>query len=233
LIDSGELLASGPPKKIIGKYQRLLYAPNDKRSGIREEIRRLDDELPSIATNSEQEKSTESDVTAFYDPNLKPKSTLVYETHGAVISAPVVKNHAGRQVNCLKRGERYKYCYKVRFEKTVTNVRFGMLIKTMQGFELGGGVSAPNMQKSISIVEAGLEYEVDFSFSCDLNPAVYFLNAGVVGLVGTEETYLHRVLDAYMFRVLPDEASLSTGVVDFRCNSSFTAVTCAEGKVLV
>ena len=234
LIDSGEVLVSGPPKKIIGKYQRLLYAPSDKRSSIREEIRRLEEDvLPAVSTETVDEKQSKSDVTAFYDPNLKSKSTLVYESLGAVIGSAVVYNVAGRQVNCLKRGETYKYCYKVRFDRAATNVRFGMLIKTTQGFELGGGVSAPNTQRAIPIAEAGVEYEVTFSFSCDLNPAVYFLNAGVVGVVGTEETYLHRVLDAYMFRVLPDDTNLSTGVVDFRCNSSFTTVACGEGKVLV
>lgn len=234
LIDNGDVLASGPPKKIIGKYQRLLYAPSDKRTSIREEIQRQEEAvLSEDSIEALEEKQSKSDVTAFYDPNLKPKSTLVYESLGAIIDSPVVYNLPGSQVNCLKRGEIYKYCYKVSFDRTATNVRFGMLIKTTQGFELGGSVSAPNAERAIPIVQAGVEYEVAFSFSCDLNPAVYFLNAGVVGVVGTEETYLHRVLDAYMFRVLPDDTNLSTGVVDFRCSSSFTTDDHGEAKVLV
>ncbi|MBD9599161.1 ABC transporter ATP-binding protein [Pseudomonas sp. PDM10] len=234
LIDSGEALASGSPKKIIGKYQRLLYAPNDKRAGIRDEIRLLDEKLsPESTVGAVLEKETPSEVTAFFDPSLKPKSTLTYESVAALIETPTVRNAAGRQVNCLKRGETYRYCYTVRFDQSATNVRFGMLIKTTQGFELGGSVSAHNLEDAIPFVEAGTEYEVAFSFSCALNPAIYFLNAGVVGIVGTEETYLHRVLDACMFRVLPDEKSLATGVVDFRCESSFSTVVYGQDKVLV
>ncbi|MFW0758503.1 ABC transporter ATP-binding protein [Pseudomonas sp. H11T01] len=234
LIDSGEALASGPPKKIIGKYQRLLYAPSDKRASIRDEIRLPHEESLSVSTiGAALREDNRSEVTAFFDPNLNPKSTLVYESLGALIEIPVIHNFEGKQVNCLKRGETYRYCYKVRFEQAATNVRFGMLIKTTQGFELGGGVSAHNIQDAIPFVEVGAEYEVAFSFICALNPAMYFLNAGVVGIVGTEETYLHRVLDACMFRVLPDEISLSTGVVDFRCESSFSTVMCGQGKVLV
>jgi lipopolysaccharide transport system ATP-binding protein len=38
LMDDGELLTSGATKAVIGKYQRLLYAPSTKRIGIRAEI---------------------------------------------------------------------------------------------------------------------------------------------------------------------------------------------------
>lgn len=39
LLDAGERLATDSPKKIVGRYQKLLYAPNDKRDAIRAEIR--------------------------------------------------------------------------------------------------------------------------------------------------------------------------------------------------
>ena len=56
---------------------------------------------------------------------------------------------------------------------------------------------------------------VEFRFACALNPGTYFLNAGVVGSVGEEESFLHRLLDACMFRVLPLDGNTSTGIVDF------------------
>jgi lipopolysaccharide transport system ATP-binding protein len=53
-----------------------------------------------------------------------------------------------------------------------------------------------------------------FGFECRFVPGnVYFLNAGVLGLIGGELVYLHRVIDALMFRVLP-QCSRVTGVVD-------------------
>lgn len=38
LMDSGEKLAVGVPKQIVGRYQKLLYAPADRRESIREQI---------------------------------------------------------------------------------------------------------------------------------------------------------------------------------------------------
>ncbi|HBS80100.1 MAG TPA: ABC transporter ATP-binding protein, partial [Pseudomonas sp.] len=38
LLDSGEKLIEGAPKSIIGKYQKLLYAPREKVASIRQEI---------------------------------------------------------------------------------------------------------------------------------------------------------------------------------------------------
>ena len=48
-----------------------------------------------------------------------------------------------------------------------------------------------------------------------LAPGVYFLNAGLVGSVDGQETYLHRILDAVMFRVVGDSPPLVSGYVDF------------------
>jgi lipopolysaccharide transport system ATP-binding protein len=39
LMDAGERLASGVPKQIVGRYQKLLYAPAEKRDVIRKQIR--------------------------------------------------------------------------------------------------------------------------------------------------------------------------------------------------
>jgi lipopolysaccharide transport system ATP-binding protein len=66
-------------------------------------------------------------------------------------------------------------------------------------------------------VAAGACYAVEIRFVCALNPGVYFLNAGVVGDLAGTETFLHRVVDITLFRVLPDAQTLATGIVDFAC----------------
>jgi lipopolysaccharide transport system ATP-binding protein len=47
----------------------------------------------------------------------------------------------------------------------------------------------------------------------------------VLGERGAGEIYLHRVLDACVFRVLADVNSHSTGLVDFDCIPSVTLVS--------
>lgn len=155
----------------------------------------------------------------FYDPALQPTSTLAYESHGVHIAEPHLVTESGRRVNCLQRGRRYRYRYRAEFERSAEAVRFGMMIKTLSGMELGGGVSAADLTEATTVVEAGASVEVAFDFDCNLNPGTYFLNAGVTGLAQGTDTYLHRLLDACLFRVMPVSRDSSTGIVNFHCTS--------------
>lgn len=224
LLDAGEKLAIGIPKHIVGSYQKLLYAPANKRETIREQIQRVDERfVESVGIVDDRShkdhppgKQTQEKQESF-DPDLKPTSTIEYESHGACIESPMVLTLGGKRVNNLIRGKTYLYTYEVQFAKSANNVRFGMMIKTTSGVELGGGMSACSVRDSLIYVAAGSNYHVEFRFCCALNPGVYFLNAGVFGEVDGSETYLHRMIDISMFRVEPDTESLATGIVDFCC----------------
>ncbi|SEA43459.1 ABC transporter ATP-binding protein [Nitrosospira multiformis] len=228
LLDRGEMLSSGQPKAIIAKYQKLLYAPESKREQIRKEIKANSNQNQSTQTRAlDQQLATPSgtvefDTTEeFFDPNLKPQSTVIYEPRGAVIQSPQIFSLTGEPLNCLKRGKVYCFKYDVHFTESVPNVRFGMLIKTTSGVELGGGASAPAFDESLVYAEANSVYQVEFRFHCFLNPGAYYLNAGVMGIQANEETFLHRLLDIIVFRVLPDSRNVATGIVDFGCKSDF------------
>lgn len=41
----------------------------------------------------------------------------------------------------------------------------------------------------------------------------------MVGSVESNETFLHRLIDVAMFRVIADTGNLATGIVDFGCLS--------------
>lgn len=238
LLDSGEKLAVGAPKQIVGRYQKLLYAHPDKRDSIREQIRRSygnsfadaqmrreggDVEADSGVVN-EAAGGAESDEA--FDPSLVPTSTISYDERGAHIHTPQVMNSAGEPVNNLVRGRRYRYTYSVRFSQSASSVRFGMLIKTPSGVELAGAVSAPSARDSVPYVKAGIEYQVEFEFRCSLNAGVYFMNAGVMGVVDGTETYLHRLIDGAMFRVIADAGAISTAIVDLDFCPEFIEKDC-------
>jgi lipopolysaccharide transport system ATP-binding protein len=246
LMDSGENLAIGEPKEIVGQYQKLLYAPSTSRAEMREKIRGglngsgAASAMGSMATavvdgaafagpiaDNVNGVSHNDGPESMFDPNLVPTSTLEYESQGATIGAARIETIDGKQVNNLVRGETYRYCYEVSFDAHATNVRFGMLIKTLSGVELGGSVSAAGFEDALSYVEPGSCYSVAFNFRCNLNPGVYFLNAGVVGCVRTDETYLHRLVDVAMFRVMNVPHSRTTGIVDFACS---TVIAAAEKR---
>jgi lipopolysaccharide transport system ATP-binding protein len=233
LMDAGEKLAIGTPKQIVGWYQKLLYAASDKQQLIRAQIRsadqrRSDAEESLLVAGDQQLAVTESAIRSLesFDPALRPTSTIAYESHGAYIESAAIQTALGEPANNLLRGKIYRYSYRVRFEHAASNVRFGMLIKTTSGVELGGAASSASARDSLASVAAGSCFRVEFRFTCALNAGVYFLNAGVVGEVAGTETYLHRVVDIAMFRVQADPASLATGVIDFGCDSEIEL--CAE-----
>ena len=144
-----------------------------------------------------------------HDPGLAPMSTLVYPQHGAEITALRTLTPEGEVTNLLRRGEEYEYVFDVRFDAAADNIRCGMLIKTPDGSELGGLTSAPPGTGLKTTL--GMRHCQKFRFSCNFLPGTYFVNAGVVGPDGS---YLHRIIDAAIFIVLPESDLRCTGCVD-------------------
>lgn len=223
LLDHGELLAEGTPKRVIALYQKLLYAPADRVAAIRAQIREgtleagSSEEASSPFAPDARPAQADSDapaaIEAYWEDGLVPASTVVYENGGAVIEDPHLETPDGRRVNVLVPGGDYVYAYRVRFERTLGSVRCGMMIKAITGVEVGGVVTATR-SAAVPVVESGTVLQARFAFRCLLASGTYFLNAGVVASLGEGEEYVDRRVDVAMFRVMPDAARLVTGYVD-------------------
>ena len=228
LMDSGEVLMIGPSKRTVNLYQKLMYCPADKKPEMREEIKAHTQQLLQEAVNAaedqtkvkaEQAEKMESvqehtSIQPMFDPNLVPSETLHYESRGAHIFDPEITTLSGNQVNLLIAGHPYVYRYSVRFERPCSYLRFGMLIKTPNGLAIGGGVSAQQGQ-GIRDVAPGDVVRVEFTFTPRLNTGTFFMNAGVLGTTEEGEVYLDRCIDLAAFKILHDQESLGTGMVDF------------------
>lgn len=227
VLDKGELIYDGLPKKSVALYTKLLFAPEVKRPEIRQEIieewqNNAFDEIDAKFHEEKKQKLLEEEknkvdvLRPFFAEGLESQSRLEYESLGALIEDPHIRTLDGKRVNVLVPSESYQYCYKVSFQKRATNVIFGMLIKTISGYELGGSVY-PNNFDFIDVVEANEEYFVTHDFRCLLNQGIYFLNAGVQGTVVGENSgiYLHRIIDAIMFKVQLQKRRFVTAIVDF------------------
>ncbi|HVX86213.1 MAG TPA: ABC transporter ATP-binding protein [Phycisphaerae bacterium] len=222
LLDSGEKLLAGEPKRVVSQYHRMIFSPAEKLEALRAEIRagaqeaavERPDALPAEAVGDGEDH---------FDPNMKPQSTLVYPSLGARIEDARIERPDGSRANMLVRGRAYVYAYDVHFETDARKVRFGMLIKTVGGFELGGAVSHL-YENRIDAVAKKSVVTIRFAFTCALQAGVYFLNAGVMAAAGEEpgepasgggaEVFIHRVVDAAMFRVQPERGTLATGALD-------------------
>lgn len=222
LLDSGEMLANGTPKFVVSRYHKLLYAPPARAAAIRDTIRLESDagvgdeadaaEVTGRCTKVERRHGSSEE--AYLDEGLVPASTVCYERIGAQIAHPHIDTIDGRHVNVVPADDEYVYTYTVSFQKPAFGVRFGMLIKTVTGLPLGGGVTAATAGAGLAVT-AGQTFTIRFRFRTMLEPGVYFFNAGVTAIGADGEIYLDRLLDATMLRVMPDIERLATGTVDF------------------
>ena len=230
LIDLGEKIAAGPPKQIINLYQKMLYSPVDKQEVIKNQVRKEDNVSLTTKNSFEITSKTCIELNVLthepqetFDADLKPSSTFEYESLGAIIGMPKILAITGDQVNGLIRGRKYRYCFQVDFSRSVTKVRFGMVIKTISGFHLSGAYSMPSVNDALPVVDAEKSIGVEFEFYCHLNPGIYFINAGVFGFSGGEEKVLHRKVDATAFRVLPINYNIETEAVSFKFTAKINA----------
>ena len=230
LLDGGEMLLLDEPKRVVPEYQRLLYATPQTATRLRQRLKARGGEpggadsaaesappagqtLPRAESFSGQPRDQQRPVAAL-DADLRSMSTVEYPSHGALIHAPRIMTAAGEVVNVLVRGDIYTYAYEVEFTQPARRVRFGMMIKTTSGIELGGG-TYPNSGGLDAEIPARERVSVRFDFRCQLFAGMYFLNAGLMGEVDGIDTYLHRLVDAVAFRVQPDASGKHSVYVDF------------------
>jgi lipopolysaccharide transport system ATP-binding protein len=222
LLDQGELLMSGPPKAVVARYHRLIFAGAEEQERLRAEIR--EGKALSEPPPAAEPAAPPSAALEHFDSALVSSSTLAYAPRGADIENPRLLTEAGRPVNLLRRRSEYVYTYRVRFTRPAFKVRFGMLIKTVTGFELAGAVSHP-WSAGLEHVEAGQRVEVRFRFCCLLQPGTYFMNAGALGVVDGEEVFMDRRIDVLAFRVQPEPDDVATGVADILAEPSVVVLT--------
>ena len=229
LLDKGEKLMDHTPKRVISQYHKLVYAPDAQAHAIRQQI--LSDAEGDSASIEVLSASEPPGVVEdeYFDPYLIPQSTVKYVSRGASISDPVLTTLSGNRVNVLRAGRDYIYSYHVDFERSLHRVRFGMLIKAISGFEIGGAITAVP-DEAIEIVEARHGARVRFQFRCLVAPGVYFLNAGVIADLGDGDEFVDRHIDAAMFRVMPEEGRLATALIDLDVKPNVEILTHARTR---
>lgn len=241
LLDQGTLLWQGSPKHGITLYQRLIHAPRDRQPAIRAAIQAAGATDPETAlagtlaasrvvtdspTNTAPEESPEGE--ALFDPDLVPPSRVDYAPRGAVITDARLETLDGERINLLRRRGRYRYCFEVAFTEPGFAVAAQMIIKLTTGLGLAGAVTNERSLAGDQIA-AGTRLRVAMEFQCLLFAGTYFINAAVTGDLEGERGYLHRIIDAVMFKVLPDtDPTESAGLIDFFVEPSVTVIAPQE-----
>lgn len=212
LLHEGELILVGKPKRVVEAYLKTVHSSREVARQVLTELREAGEEVPGEAERAPVRE--EKDGGHDFDPKLQPESQLSYASRGAEIIEPRVLDERGHRVNLLRRRQWYRFAYRVRFDAQARDVAFAMLIKTQSGQELGGARSHPG-GLFLEVAPQGSTYAVEFRFQCLLTSGYYFLNAGVEANVEGKRSYAHRLIDAAVFRVLPEAQAVPTVTVDF------------------
>jgi len=207
-ISNGEKIIDAEPKLVTGLYMKNANKKQINKQEIQKELEEL--EKKNEETDKKEKKiKPKSQIEECYDPSLKPRSTIYYEEKGAKISDVKITTMDGDEVNILLHGKEYLYKYKVKANQNIQDPRFGCLIKNKQGIGLAGGSYSLLEQEEKRNLAVG-SYDIAWKFKCIFNEGVYSLNAGF----SSNKEHLHRIIDAYLFKVKPIDKPLFTAEIN-------------------
>lgn len=208
LIDHGQVVMEGSPRIVLNFYHKICNVNDMHRQTLCEKMRSGEYKEDNISQNIMNAVQIND-----YDESLVSETLSTYGDGNVLILEPCIYSQSGTRVNVLKHGKNYTLTYKLIFNKEYQFFRVGMLIKTSSGIELSGYYKDINTNENKKLKNKR-EYTVSFRFECKLNPGVYFSNIGVMEGITDASSYLARILDAYMFKVISVSTINSTGCVN-------------------
>jgi len=206
-LHKGQKLIEGESKIVMGLYQKYgakkELAFDIVREEFEEKLLPKEEDKPIIIAKS------------IINKDLKSKSMIAYEENGAKISNVKILSTDMSPTNVLEKGYDYYYSYSVTFERSYKDVNLAMLVKTTSGLEIGGKELSLVKGQCLTDIKPQIEYNVKWKFKNILNQGTYFFNCGVNSIIDDEKIVLHRILDAYMFEVVPNQNDKANNIIDF------------------
>lgn len=217
LLNQGEKLGEGEPKKMIDTYKQVLVgqyvAPE---SG---EERLLDDEqLREMAAKgvdgskqiSAGSKKAAADLTeaAGQDTGSGAGSEnpelLEYGSKKAVITEYYITDDKGTKTSAVLKGSKFTIHMKVQMMEKLQAPIFAFTIKNVRGTEITG-TNTMFEKAFLESVEANEIKEVTFTQEMNLQGGDYLLSLGVTGYEDDDFTVYHRLYDVLNVTVISDK----------------------------
>ncbi len=212
LLEQGERLILKHPLPVVRAYHKLIYAPLDERKKLVQELKSKDQsDMEDLSPEPEGATPAAADQSASFDPGLLPKTTEIYPIQGAEILSFKILDDDRRPVNVLRLGGIYQFEVSGRFLADSEDIYFAIHIRTISGIMITGQ-RYPEVGNLVGRVRAGDSFRINYEFNMSLLPGAYFVGGGVWS--SHEPTCLHRVMDALMFRVSPNQKVMSFGYID-------------------
>jgi len=232
-LDSGTILLDGDANTVTKYYQKYIFALNDKKDEIKNEILNLKVKKPVLKTEAEKKNHTKKTIQkkqgAYFIPNFISQNMVEYKNYNIDILLPKITTLDDEVVNVLIYGETYKYevTYQSNENRTFENVAFGMDFHNEKGLLLSTVESILSYKHGIhkNRLEAHEKVIVSFEFKCLLPQGTYFANTGLSSFINNEQQVLNRKIDLFCFKVLESDKRVTGGL-----NYIFNSITINNHK---
>jgi len=204
MLYSGQKVIDGNPKNVVNLYEKFGDRKNISLDTIRAEYQKL------ILKSVNQTKK--SNFTSCYNPNIISKSKVEHEQNGARIFDIKMTDSDGNECNILEKNQYYIFRYKIQYFNSYERVKINMRVKDIKGIRITGYGNFFNNIKKDKI------YNFTIKFENILNSGEYFLSCGTIDTKYDQNIQLHRIVDAYMIKVINsnEKEESSKGFVDFK-----------------
>ncbi len=191
VLNKGQKLAEGKPKKMIDLYKKLLVGQADDAGLGRpgQTVQRA----AGLARAAEWKRHM----------TLNPKASS-YGSAGAEIYDYCTVNEQNMITGILQKGELFAVKMRVKFSREISEPIFAFTIKDSRGTEITG-TNTMYEQVFFEDPKAGETMQVIFSQEMNLQGGEYLVSLGCTGYHdGTFDVY-HRVYDAFSITVVSDK----------------------------
>ena len=228
-IDKGQLILDGPAKFVTMHYHKYLFSPDEEKTGVKSELLSLNSnpeekarfsrgvKTSPYATEPHSEEIPEKKSNILVPlciAGFESQSRVEYKNSDLDITDIQITTLDNVIVNALVPNEEYILSYKVTFSENASNVFSSILFKTEHGFRLGSDVS-PGRNIYLQDVVAGSVFLFQWRFCCRLLSGNYYINIAIRANDNGVFTFLNRIEDALVFKVLDDPSLTCKGITHF------------------
>jgi lipopolysaccharide transport system ATP-binding protein len=211
LLHKGRARLLGEPARITVTYQRLINASDAEWDACLSPNRPGDESdwpppqagasQAALTTWPEPVQPQAADPSQpWQDHNLRPLSTEIYPSHGAIIEDLRIELANGKAANVLPFGQDFVLCFHYLAETELRNVALSCHIASHTGVRISGQ-SYPYPNGIVKQLAASSRFTVRFHFSGGLWPGIYFVGGGITTGSAGDRRFLHRVVDYRALRV--------------------------------
>lgn len=193
LLHKGQARLLGEPARVTTTYQRLINASDEEWDLF------FTNKQTTGSKSREQQQRKEQE---WLDPNLQPKSTEIYPSHGAEVIDAWIENAQGHSVNVLPTNQ--PFCVVIRYQAKIElkDLSFACNLARTTGQRITGQTYGSRTHIDVT---AGEQWEIRFFFMGGLWPDVYFLSSSILHENEEGRHFIHRVIDYRALRIRTED----------------------------